>query len=481
MRIVTATAVALALVGAAATAATAHQPVTDGIWRTDGYGTVLSIRNGTLQEYQTTAVSCIAGDTAQRTGPDAYTTPGGTVLTLRTRGDRDRASVRLDGDVGVRNLRRMTELPATCTPSGPGGSLASFDVFWQSFEENYPFFAAKGIDWHAVRDRYRPTVHEGTTTDELFAVFGKMVEPLHDAHVAVWDVDGDGDGEPDRAFAQGRPGTVQPDGKLDAKVKEFVVERDLKDARNLQDFAAGRITHADLPGGQGYLRISGFGGYAGGKASYADELAELDKALDTVLDQERTRHLKGLVIDLRINGGGSDAMGLHIAGRLTDTPYLAYSKRARNDPADPTRHTRPQDLYVTPAQGPRYTGPVAVLTGGSTVSAGETFTQALMDRPGRTVRIGQPTQGVFSDVMARKLPNGMSVWLPNEELLTRSGRTFDGAGIPPHLTEPVFTNEEFDRNKDSAFDRAVKVLRGWALPSGAANPQIRGQTRGPGR
>ncbi|MEW2373747.1 S41 family peptidase [Streptomyces sp. NPDC006656] len=461
MRIVTATAVALALVGAAAPAATAHQPTTDGIWRTDGYGTVLSIRKGTLQEYQTTAVSCIAGDTARRTGPGAYTTPGGIVLTVRTRGDFDRASVRLDGGVGERNLRRMKELPGDCTRSAPGAPLASFGVFWQPSEENYPFFAAKGVDWHAVRDWYRPTVHEGTTPYELFAVFSKMIEPLHDAHVAVWDVDGDGDGDPDRAFAQVRPGTVRPDGELDAQVKKFVVERDLENARNLQDFAAGRITYADLPGGQGYLRISGFGGYAGGGASYAAELAELDKALDTVFGQERTRHLKGMVIDVRINGGGSDALGLHIAGRLTDTPYLAYSKRARNDPADPTRHTRPQPLYVTPSQGPRYTGPVAVLTGGSTVSAGETFTQALMDRPGRTVRIGQPTQGVFSDVMVRKLPDGMSVWLPNEELLTRSGRTFDGAGIPPHLTEPVFTTEEFDQNKDSAFDRAVKILNDW--------------------
>uniref|UniRef100_UPI0037DA763F hypothetical protein n=1 Tax=Streptomyces stackebrandtii TaxID=3051177 RepID=UPI0037DA763F len=53
----------------------------------------------------------------------------------------------------------------------------------------------------------------------------------------------------------------------------------------------------------------------------------------------------------------------------------------------------------------------------------------------------------------------MSVRLPNEELLTRSGPTFDGTGIPPHLTEPVFTTEEFDQRKDAAFDRAVKVLR----------------------
>lgn len=144
--------------------------------------------------------------------------------------------------------------------------------------------------------------------------------------------------------------------------------------------------------------------------------------------------------------------------RLTDRPYFAYAKRARNDPADPSRFTRPQPLYVQPADAPRYTGPVAVLIGGSTVSAGETFTQALMERPGRTIRIGEHTQGVFSDVMQRRLPGGWEVWLPNEEFLTRSGDTFDGPGIPPHLREPVFTDEEFARGRDSAFDRAVSVL-----------------------
>ncbi|MFJ7419667.1 S41 family peptidase [Streptomyces uncialis] len=449
MRIAMATAVALALAGQAAPAVTAPRSTTDGIWRMDGYGTVLSIRDGTFQEYQTTTVSCLKGDSAQRTGPGTYTTPDGTVLTVRALGDR--GSMRADSSVGDRNLRRMAELPDACTRPAPKGPLAAFDVFWQSFEENYPFFSAKGTDWHALRDRYRPEVHAQTTKDELYAVFSEMVKPLHDAHVAVQDGD--------RVFAQVRPGTVLPSRELDTKVKKFILAHGLKDARNLQDFAGGRITYADLPGGQGYLRISGFGGYTGDGAPYAAQLAELDRTLDTVLDQERTQQLKGLIIDLRINGGGSDALGIHIAERLTGAPYVAYSKRARNDPADPTRHTRPQAVYVTPAQGPRYTGPVAVLTGGSTVSAGESFTQALMDRPGRTVRIGQPTQGVFSDVMRRELPNGMSAWLPNEEFLTRSGRTFDGTGIPPHLTEPVFTKEEFDRNRDSAFDRAVNVLR----------------------
>lgn len=304
-----------------------------------------------------------------------------------------------------------------------------------------------------MRDEYRPRVHRDTSRAELFDIFSRMVRPLYDAHVAVQDGD--------RVFAEGRPGTEVPGEQLDARVKKFIVARDLANAPYRRDFANGRITYADLAGGGrlGYLRISGFGGYlADEKASYAAQLAELDRALNTVLTPERARHLHGLIIDLRINGGGSDALGIHIAERLTDSPYVAYTKRARNDRANPSRHTRPEPVPVLPAHAPRYTGAVAVLTGGSTVSAGETFTQALIDRPGRTVRIGQPTQGVFSDVMERRLPNGMTAWLPNEEYLTDSGRTFDGTGIPPEVSVPVFTEEEFREGRDSGFDRAVHVM-----------------------
>lgn len=129
------TAAAPALVGRTAPTVSAHQPTTDGIWRMDGYGTVLSLRDGTLREYQTTTVSCLEGDSAQRTGPGTYTMPDGTVLTVRTQGDRDRGSLRADGSVGERSLRRLPELPEACASPAPEGPLAAFDVFWQSFEE----------------------------------------------------------------------------------------------------------------------------------------------------------------------------------------------------------------------------------------------------------------------------------------------------------------------------------------------------------
>lgn len=34
-----------------------------------------------------------------------------------------------------------------------------------------------------------------------------------------------------------------------------------------------------------------------------------------------------------------------------------------------------------------------------------------------------------------------------------------GRGIPPHVRTPVFTDEEFAANRDSAFDTAVTLLR----------------------
>ncbi|MBL1104223.1 S41 family peptidase [Streptomyces sp. 5-8] len=455
MRIVTATVAALALTAMAVPAATLappRSPATDGVWRTDGYGTLLVLGRGGLREYQTTSVSCVKGGSARQTGPGVYTASDGTVVTVRTGRDDDHARLAVAGSVGHRQLTRVRALPAGCKRPASRDPRAGFDALWQTFEENYPFFGRKGVDWHAVRDRYRPQVHRNTTGPELFDLFSRMLKPLYDVHVTIED--------DDRDFAEVRPGTEVPSDDLDAKAKRFIEARDLEDATHRQDFAEGRITYADLRGDLGYLRISAFDYYAGDDAPYAADRTELDRALDTVLTPSRTRGLKGLIIDLRVNDGGFDALGIRTAQRLTDTPYTAYAKRARNHPADPARHTRPQPVPVVPADAPRYTGPIAVLTGGSTVSAGETFTQALFERPGRTFRIGQPTQGVFSDPMTRSLPGDLLFTLPNEEYLTRTGHTFDGTGIPPDITEPVFTDEEFAKKRDSAFDRAVALLRG---------------------
>ncbi|WP_371682512.1 S41 family peptidase [Kitasatospora sp. MMS16-BH015] len=439
----------------------------EGVWQTVGYGTVLAIEHGRMQEYQTTAISCLKGLSATG-GPLRYGAEDGQAFTLLPgrggSGFRDRAGLHVDGAVGDRTLRRLPALPARCAgeaavPGGPaqaGDPQGVYDVFWQTFAENYPFFAAKGVDWQAVRERTRPLVRADSSPAELFAVLRGMVEPLHDAHVVL-------EAPSVGFFAEGRPGTVPPSPAVDDRAKSFVVGRDLA-GLVVHEYAAGRISYADLPGGQGYLRISGFGGYAGpgGDDSYQTNSRLLEQALSEVLTAERVSTLGGLILDLRINGGGYDALGLQVAARLTDRPYVAYAKRARDRPEEPSHFTTPQPIPVRPADAPRYTGPLAVLIGGSTVSAGESFTQALLARPTGATLIGQPTQGVFSDTLDRALPNGWSFSLPNEELLTRTGTSYDGPGIPPDISTPVFTEEEYAQGKDSAFDRAVALpARQW--------------------
>src|SRR3954453_15404589 len=69
----------LAVLGAAgafalpqARAASAAQSVwLDGIWRMNGYGTVLTVEHGHLQAYRPTADGCLKGETGERAGRPA--------------------------------------------------------------------------------------------------------------------------------------------------------------------------------------------------------------------------------------------------------------------------------------------------------------------------------------------------------------------------------------------------------------------------
>jgi C-terminal processing protease CtpA/Prc len=98
------------------------------------------------------------------------------------------------------------------------------------------------------------------------------------------------------------------------------------------------------------------------------------------------------------------------------------------------------------------------LTGPLTISAGETFTQALMGRTPHVVRVGEDTQGVFSDVLGREMPNGWSFGLPNEVFRTAQGTTFDGRGIPPDVIVPVFTEDDIAARRDPAMAKALELL-----------------------
>jgi hypothetical protein len=178
----------------------------------------------------------------------------------------------------------------------------------------------------------------------------------------------------------------------------------------LRKWCNEQVQYGHLDDSTGYLRILSEQGYTK-EGDFSSGLVALEAALDTIFSDPT---LKGLVIDVRINFGGMDPYGLALASRLATTGYVAYSKEARIDPVDRTKWTPGQPSFVRPSTRPGFRGPIVELTGPLTISAGETMTQALMGRSPKVLRIGENTQGVFSDVLRRTLPNGWYFGLPNE-------------------------------------------------------------------
>ena len=74
------------------------------------------------------------------------------------------------------------------------------------------------------------------------------------------------------------------------------------------------------------------------------------------------------------------------------------------------------------------------------------------------VRIGESTQGVFSDILSRTLPNGWTFGLPNETFRSPEGKTFDGPGISPDIAVPVFADRDLATGRDPGLERARTEL-----------------------
>lgn len=421
------------------------------LWRSDGYGRIYALQGDQLSTYEITQISCIPADSLSRirsvdaNGTQGFGSGGAVEATLRIAAD-GRAVYHEVGTVSDVDLLPVPALPAACGRQLADDPVTTFDVFWATVNENYNSLKRRNVDWAGMRSRYRPMINQETRSKQLFGILRAMLEPLGDMHTGLSDSD-------DREFEGKRPGTVEIDPEeSDAAVDSFLLSQG---ATNYVTFGEGKLVYADLPNGRAYLRINAFEALSEGDEWAANE-AEVNRMLDTVFTAQRVAGWQMLVIDLRNNPGGEDALGIEVAGRLTDRPYVAYTKAARNDPKDPDKHAREQRVQVTPAAGPRYTGPVRLLTGPLTISAGETFTLAMMGRTPAPERLGENTQGVYSDTLERKLPNGWTVTLGNEDFIGPDGRSYEGPGIPPTTPIPVFPPAELAAKQDSVLAAALR-------------------------
>jgi len=415
----------------------------NGVWQTDGYGTVAEVKDGDIKFYQ------LAGDVCIQESSDAEA--------LSALIDNSRLVMAKDGNIATVTLPfaqhqiradRLDALPDSCLASAENTPAANFEAFAAFFENNYPFHGIHGVDWQSTVASARKKIRAEMSDAELYEVFKQMMTPLKDGHLDLAAQIGDeflrfephpGDMLEQLSQQAKRTGTPRKEA-IEAFFEHFWYDSIPRTILGGQGRVVGnqRIQYGVLNGDTGYLALATIGYYDRRGASPDEELAATNAIMEEIMQFFQTSGVRSVIIDLSANVGGYNHFGGYefvaraIAERFASKPVQAYEKYAA-DAKNPLR-TR---VTLTPSNGTRFEGPVSVLTSSITVNAAEVLVLSLRALP-NVRHVGKATRGAPSDIVGRTLPNGWYLSLANEVHVDNDGRFWEGRGIQPDIEMNVF-------------------------------------------
>lgn len=152
------------------------------------------------------------------------------------------------------------------------------------------------------------------------------------------------------------------------------------------------------------------------------------------------RKARGLIIDLRMNGGGNSDIGWGILAQLVDQPFATSQWKTRLYRPTFRAWGRPEawswheghENDVDPHGTNFYSRPVAVLSGPRTYSAAEDFLAAFRQAE-RGPIIGQPSGGSTGQPLQLRLPGGGGARVCTKRDLFADGTEFVGVGVIPDI------------------------------------------------
>jgi C-terminal processing protease CtpA/Prc len=179
---------------------------------------------------------------------------------------------------------------------------------------------------------------------------------------------------------------------------------------------------------------------------------------------EEISQAAGLIIDVRMNGGGNSGIGWGILAQLVDEPFPTSRWKTRLYRPAFRAWSRPEawswheeeDHEVDPHGEHLYTGPVAVLSGPRTYSAAEDFLAAFR-QANRGPIIGQASGGSTGQPLQLRLPGGGSARVCTKRDLFADGTEFVGVGVTPDITVQD-TIADLRAGQDASAARAKQYL-----------------------
>lgn len=313
------------------------------------------------------------------------------------------------------------------TDERPDTPVGNFESLWRIIDEHYCFFDYKqqeyGLDWNAVYDKYKVRVNNNMTTVQLFEVLCDMLAELRDGHVNL-----------SSSMDYGRYWTWQ-----EAYPKNYsdTLERHYMGTDYL---IANGLHYRVLDDNIGYIRC----------ASFETPIGEgnLDEMLSYLL------FCRGLIIDIRNNGGGNLNVAERLAGRFVHEKTLVGYMQHKTG----TGHqdfSELQEIYLEPSSNVRWNKQVCVLVNRSVFSAANEFAVMMHCLPNVTL-IGDHTGGGSGLPMSNSLPNGWSVRFSACPMYDNHQQQTE-FGIEPDIAVAL-SNTSMAENKDDIIEAARKII-----------------------
>lgn len=307
-------------------------------------------------------------------------------------------------------------------------SRGNFEALWRIMDEHYCFFSEKekqfGLDWNAIYQRYSKQINPQMTEEQLFEVLGNMLGELRDGHVNLIT-----------SFDIARNWSWHED--YPTNLNDSLISSYLGKDYRISNGMKYRLLDDNI----GYIRCSTFEN-SFGSGNLTDILSYFLTA-------------RGLIIDIRNNGGGMISSAEELAARFTNKDicvgYIQHKTgRGHND------FSEMKAQWLRPSRGLRWQKPVVVLTNRGVYSAANEFVKYMKSCPKVTI-VGDRTGGGAGMPFSSELPNGWSVRFSACPIYDKDKQTTE-FGIAPDVQIGL---NQFDifMGYDSIIEQARKILR----------------------
>ncbi len=299
----------------------------------------------------------------------------------------------------------------------------NFDALWQTIDERYCFFDYKGreygLDWNAVRQKYSQRIDDGMTSAQLFEVLGDMLAELRDGHV---NLSRSADFSRYWSWYENYPSNFSD------TLNRRYLGTDYKIASGLK--------YRVLDDNVGYIYYESFNTAVGE--------GNLDDALSHMM------LCRGLIIDIRNNGGGNLTTAEQLAARFIDDETLVGYIQHKTGTGH-SDFSAMEEQRLKPSSGVRWHKRVCVLTNRQVYSAANEFVKYMKCSP-RVRVVGDRTGGGAGLPFTSSLPNGWVVRFSACPMYDRDRQSTEFGIAPDH--ECQLSQADVARGVDTIIEYA---------------------------